>query len=134
MSELHSPVGIAFERLSAAQQLEEHDTEGVEIAASVAMLAANLLRAHVIRGSKPFGGHGNHRGDIGRLGDSEIEDHYTATAVKVKIRGLQVAMNNAFFRSPDKRVGNLTDDPGGLLRREPAAVLEILCKILALDV
>lgn len=42
MRELHGAVRIAFKRLSARQQFEQNDPERIEIAASIAVLSANL--------------------------------------------------------------------------------------------
>src|SRR5690606_12605387 len=66
---------VTRERRLAGQQLVEHATGGVDVAARVDALTAGLLGGQVLGGSDHLGGLGHGGGGVGhRPGDAEVHD------------------------------------------------------------
>ena len=114
---------IALVQLLAGQQLIHDDAEGPDVRALIHHFAASLLRAHVSRCPKNHARlrrtHGERRRilteSLGRrihLRQSEIEDFNGAVCGDLNVRGLQVAMDDAFLMRGFERGGKLLGDRG----------------------
>ena len=91
----HGRRALVVERKTAAERLEGDDAERVEVAASVDLVAGDLLGAHVVDGAEHLSRHRERRG-LGDAGDAEVGDH-RAPGVRVEenVLRLDVAVHDA---------------------------------------
>ena len=138
--------GLALEEPLAAQHLEEHDSEGPDVGPLVDRAAAGLLGGHVAGGAEDQAGGGAGVGErrglrqVGRrsgrrvaapgLGEPEVEHLDLAVRRDLHVRGLQVAVDDAFLVRFLERLGDLACDLDRLLGRDRSAP-EPLREVLA---
>ncbi|MEZ4253451.1 MAG: hypothetical protein R3B99_35020 [Polyangiales bacterium] len=110
------------------EHLEEDRAEGVDVGARVDVVAARLLRRHVLRRAERFARRREARASAGGLGEAEVEQHGAfgglvgelARAVGVGARRalageedvgrLQIAVDDALVVGERERVRDLFDD------------------------
>ena len=99
-----------------AEQLVEDHARGEDVAAPVELLAADLLRAHVVDGAH----HHARLGDPGpaELGDAEVHDLHRAVLEQADVRGLDVAVHDAVLVREVQAAQHLHHDLQLLLQEE----------------
>ena len=126
---------LAAERHPAREDLEDHDAERVDVAAEVDLLAARLLRAHVLGRAHDEAGRGRRgRGGAPFLGDPEVHQPDLAARVAHDVGRLQVAVDDAHVVDRAQAVRELQRRREGLLDRQPAALAQDLAQVDALHV
>jgi hypothetical protein len=83
---------VSRERPLSGEQLEQDDRQGEQVAASVDLLAADLLRRHVARRAQQRAIVGELR--LGRLGQAEVHDLDLGAANVDQVGRLDVAMHD----------------------------------------
>ena len=127
---------VTAERRRAREQLVDHDAQGVEVAAEVDRVPAQLLRAHVL-GRAHEGARGRDRGPSGPgpvlLGDPEVHHAHDPGVVTHQVRGLQVAVHDAHLVDRAQAGCDLQRGAPGLRRGQPAPFHREPREVLALD-
>ena len=104
------PAVGALVRQVAGKQLVQHDTQAIEVAAAVDLFAAQLFRAHVLRGADAGAFTGQRGTGIHGAGDAEIRQQATAIGAAQDVVGLYVAMDHALCMRVVQRTGNVVHD------------------------
>ena len=130
----HRDRGVAGERRLAGEQLEQHATGGVDVAAGVDGLTARLLGRQVLRRPDHRGGLGHVLALTQRAGDAEVHDLHRTGPVDHDVGRLHVAVDDAVLVAEVERgahVGHHLDDP---LLAHRARGLDDLAQRLPVDV
>lgn len=106
--------GIARERGFADEHFVEHAAEGIDVAAWVETLPANLLGRHVGAGPFDFAFATEEfaKPCFGFLGDGEVDEFYQAIAIDENIIGLDIAMDITLAMEVVEGFADLLDDRG----------------------
>jgi hypothetical protein len=129
------------ERTSAGQHLEQHDAEGVDVAAAVELEAARLLGRHVRRRAHHLRPGGQIRvvaGRRGQLGDPEVDDlHRVPAAVAAHdedVGRLEIAVEDAGPVRRRQAARTLRHDRERAGRRQRPLALEHAGQVAAVEV
>ncbi len=126
---------LADERRPSGEQLVEHTARGVEVAASVGLLAASLLGRDVLRRADDGGRLGERHAGVGkRPGDAEVHDLDLAGPCDHHVARLDVAVDDAGAVAVLERVEHAGDDLDRALRGEPGLLAQQFAQRPALDV
>ncbi len=101
----------------------EDEAERPQVGGEARAQPLGALRGQEVRGTDEHAGRGE-RLRAGLGGDAEVREDDAPALRHQDVRGLHVAVQDAFLLRGDERVEDLEADLGGLDRREGAAVLE----------
>ena len=111
------------------QQLEEDNTEGVQVAAHIAALPADLFGAHVKRCSEALTRARQTVRNVCDLGDPEVQDLDPSRGVQVHVGGLQIAMHDPLCLRKGERLRRLGDHARCRRWRKPTLTLQVAGQI-----
>jgi hypothetical protein len=109
----HRPGVVEVEGRDAGGDLVQHTAQGVQVAAVVDLVAADLLGRHVVRGAHGDAGAGEAAGEadvLAEAGDAEVADLHRPVGEPHDIRGLQVPVDDALFMGVREGAGDLLGD------------------------
>ncbi|MNZ08879.1 hypothetical protein D3C78_256950 [compost metagenome] len=109
----------AHVRQLAGKDFIEHHAEGVEVGATVDLLAAGLFRAHVARRADGETGLGELCAILQRLGDAEIRQHRRAIGAEQDVGRLHVPVHQPLGMGIAQCRGDLAQVLHALVRAQP---------------
>ena len=110
MGEQHSGIGYAGKRRPARQALIQQATERVDIGPAVHLLAADLLRSHIVDRAQRASLGGQPVSISEPAGEAEVGQIHVLVRVEQHVRGLDVSVHQPAFMRGVERVRDLRAD------------------------